>query len=152
ARPTPQRPSWLDDLPRLLFVAVQFAMVAVVVRAFELENRSAYELLLLAIFGFLIHTLLPLRFRLPFFAALSCSALPFVLGMRAGIAVLGIGCLLIAVCHLPIRVWARTLILVGVGIGLLLLRSRVSPPFFSIGGWSILGSMFMFRLVLYFHS
>ena len=52
--------------------------------------------------GFAIHALLPLRHRLPFFAALSLAGTALVLGMANAAWLVGIGLVLIGICHLPI--------------------------------------------------
>ena len=140
------------DAVRLLLVAGQFLLILLVVRVFELENRTVYHVLALALGGFVVHALLPLRLRLAFFAFISVAVIPLVLGPSTGIIVIGVGCLLIGACYLPIPFWMRAAILVVLGAALLFARTTVKLTYFSAAGWTVLGSMFMFRLALYFHS
>ena len=137
---------------RLLLVVGQLLLLLALVRAFELENRTVYHVLGLAFGGFVVHALLPNRFRLPFFAALSVVSVPVVLGLQTGAIVLALGFLLIGVCHLPVSVWIRTALLLLLGAALFVLRGRIGLAVLPTAGWTVLGSMFMFRLALYFHS
>src|SRR6266516_1978729 len=63
-----------------LAIVVQFGLIVLLVSNWQLENLSLARLMNLAFVGFIIHHLLPLRFRLPFFAMLSLVAVVFGLG------------------------------------------------------------------------
>src|SRR5947208_4521864 len=65
---------YLSRPAQFLAVLVQFALIAVVVDYWQLESQLLTRLLWLAFGGFIIHHLLPQRFRLPFFAMLSLLA------------------------------------------------------------------------------
>jgi len=131
--------------------ALQLGLVAVVVRAFELESRGLYYTLLLALAGFVVQAFLPLRWRMRCFAAVSVAAIVLLLS-TAGLWVLGIGFLLLGLSLLPIRFGWRLLLVVGVVLGLMLLRVRVG--LFQVPGyiWPVVGGMFMFRLALYLYA
>ena len=163
-----------------LAVVVQFGLIVLVVGHWQLENLSLSRLMDLAFVGFIIHHLLPLRFRLPFFAMLSLVAVVFGLhetGVRTfvaglmgrvpladfplgnflyrlipGLSVVGIGLALIGICHLPIRFGARvaTVAMAGAGLTVLRANSRWFPDVTEM--WVILGSMFMFRLMIYLYD
>ena len=113
-----------------LAVVAQFGLIVLVVNDWQLENLSLSRLMALAFGGFIIHHLLPFRFRLPFFAILSLVAVIFGLGeigarmfvagltgrvplgdflyaLIPGLGVVGLGLGLIGLCHLPIRFSAR---------------------------------------------
>jgi hypothetical protein len=134
AQPTTSRPldHYLSRLAQFLAVAVQFALIAVVIDYWQLESQLLTRLLWLAFGGFIIHHLLPQRFRLPFFAMLPLMAvLSDVgvghIGINLGVAwltgkirtndllyhllpdltLIGIGLGLMGLCHLPIRFVAR---------------------------------------------
>src|SRR5713226_1539111 len=152
-----------------LAVVVQFGLIVLVVGDWQLENLALSRLMNLAFVGFIIHHLLPLRFRLPFFAMLSLVAVVFGLGemgprmfvagltgrvplgdflypLIPGLTLIGVGFGLIGLCHLPIRFGARVGLVVVAGVGLIWLRAH-SQWFPDVSGmWAILGSMFMFRL------
>ena len=163
-----------------LAVVIQFGLIVLVVGDWQLENQSLSRLMDLAFVGFIIHHLLPLRFRLPFFAVLSLVAVVFGLhetGVRTfvagltgrvpladfplgnflyrlipGLSVVGIGLALIGICHLPIRFGARvaTVAMAGAGLTVLRANSQWFPDVTEM--WVILGSMFMFRLMIYLYD
>lgn len=175
----PSRPSFLglsaSGLVRFLAVVVQFSLIVLVVDQWQLESLSLARLMQLALVGFVIHHLLPLRFRLPFFALLSLVAIIVILGQAGpkmwlaglagrislanfvyplipGLTLIGIGLGLIGLCHLPIRFGARIGLVAGAGAGLVILRahSQWFPDVTEM--WVILGSMFMFRLLVYLYD
>src|SRR5229473_2435054 len=74
---------YVIGLAPFLAVLAQFGLVVMVVDYWQLENLSLVRLMQLAFVGFVIHHLLPLRFRLPFFAMLS------VLSVTTGVGQLG---------------------------------------------------------------
>jgi hypothetical protein len=129
----------------------------------------------LALAGFVIHHLLPLRFRLPFFAMLSLVATITVVGhlgpktwvngltarisfntflyhLVPGLTLIGLGLGLIGLCHLPVRWGLRVALIAVAGAALTFLRahSQWFPDVTEI--WVILGSMFMFRLMIYLYD
>ena len=69
-----------------------------------------------------------------------------------GLTLIGIGLGLIGICHLPIRFGARVALIAIVGAGLAFLRahSQWFPDVTEM--WVILGSMFMFRLMVYLYD
>ena len=177
ARPATSRP-WSHYLSRAaLFFAIliQFALVVIVVDYWQLESQQLARLMWLAFVGFIIHHLLPLRFRLPFFALLSLVAVITAVGhlgpnvftgwvggrmttanflyhLFPGLTLVGIGLGLIGLCHLPIRFGARVGLVAVAGAGLAFLRahSQWFPDVTDM--WVILGSMFMFRLSIYLYD
>ncbi len=134
----------------LLFV--QLAAIVVLVRVFELENKSVYALLIGTVVAFVVSALLPARYRLPFFAAVSVASVPLLLGLVPGLAVLAIGGVLIGICHLPIAFRFRVGLILVTTAGLMTVRNATGlgglPPVVA----PVLASMFMFRLALYLHS
>jgi hypothetical protein len=133
-------------------VAAQFALMVLIVRLFELEGAAFADLLALAWVGFILHHFLPARYRLPFFAGLSVASLPLVLGFRPAAGVLACGCILIGVCHLRASFRMRVLLIVILGCTFAACRLALfSPPIPRIT-WMVLGSMFMFRLIVYLYD
>src|SRR5689334_9697273 len=162
--------AWIETSARELVpfaaVVVQFGLIVLVVESWQLENLLVSRLLELAFVGFIIHHLIPLRFRLAFFAILSLAAVlfgagevgsrtfvagltgrvplrDFVYSLAPGIVVVAIGLGLIGLCHLPIRFRTRFGLIAAVGAGLAFLRVNIHwiPDLADI--WVILGSMFM---------
>jgi hypothetical protein len=151
-------------------VAIQFGLIVMLVSYFQLETRTFARLLQVTFVGFLIHHLLPFRIRLPFFAAMSFGSVllvagqwmgllrgsiglgPFLNELVPGFILLGIGLGLIGICHLPIRFSARIGLIAVVGAGLAVFRANAqwAPDLAEI--WIILGSMFVFRLMIYLYD
>ena len=135
-----------------LFVAAQLALVVLVVRQFRIESTAFLRVALLTAAGFLVHAWLPLGWRMPFFALLSLGALGLVMGAADGAWLVGVGLALIGACHLPVRFGARVAIVAALGAALALGRAEWLPAPWSGAVWPILGSMFMFRLVVYLYD
>jgi len=168
------RPRFAALAPFFAIVA-QFALIATVIDYWQLESQPLTRLMWLAFVGFIIHHLLPQRFRLPFFAMLSLFAVITAVGhfgrnvgvawltgklttagflyhLFPGLTLIGIGLGLIGLCHLPIRFAARVGLVVVAGAGLVFLRahSQWFPDVTEM--WVVLGSMFMFRLMIYLYD
>jgi hypothetical protein len=162
-------------LAQFLAVVAQFGLIVLVMRDWQLENVLLSRVMDLAFVGFIIHHLLPVRFRLPFFAMLSLVAIVFGLGetgparfaavmtgrisladflypLIPGVTLIGIGLGLIGLCHLPVRFGVRVAAVAVAGAGLSVLRAN-SQWFPDVSAmWTILGSMFMFRLMIYLYD
>ncbi len=136
----------------LVWSVVYFALLAVIVRRFDLESSALQDLMVWALGGFVVSALLPLRYRQGFFVALSITGLLWVAGVSTGLWVLAIGISLILLCHLPIPFVLRLVLLLGAGAVLALQRITVLPSPWSRPAWAILASMFMFRLIVYLYD
>jgi hypothetical protein len=137
-----------DSLLKTLAIALQFGLVIVAIFEFNLISRSFLEMSILALGGFVIHSLLPRQFRLQFFLALSIGALFLVLGTVPALWILGIGAVLLAVALAPIPYTARVVILLVLGGALLYMRGPNWEGPIPAPVWPILGSIFMFRLII----
>jgi len=135
-----------------LLLAGQLVLVAVVIRQFEIESSAFLRIALLAFVGFAVHAVLPLRYRLPFFVLLSFTGIWLILGLGSGLWLVGIGLLLILTCHLPLSLSVRVGVLVLIAIGLAFLRLQWLRAPWPQAIWPILGSMFMFRLMVYLYD
>ena len=136
----------------VLVVLGQLALSALIIRQFQLESRTFYNVFLLATGAFAVHALLPLKHRLAFFAFVSLAGIALVFGPRNGAMLVAVGLILIATCHLPVRFAIRVGLLLGMTAVLALSRAGKLPPVVAADVWPILGSMFMFRLALYLHA
>lgn len=135
-------------------VAVQLGLLLLTFYVFDLERRGFVLLSPLIFGGFLVHAVLPMRFRMPFFLVLSFAAFG-LLWQWPALVIVGIGFGLIGICHLPVGLWARVALLVGVGAALASLRAGIGPLAQSM--WistimPVLGSIFMFRLIIYLYE
>ena len=133
---------------KFLLLMVELLLIAGIVYVFEIEGRRLlFPVLCVMIGGFAVNTWLPTAFRMGFFACLSVASVFIVLGLANGLYVLVAGGALIGICFLPVGLWLRISILVAAGIVLVVLRSQWPLPV-----WPVLGSMFMFRLMVYVYS
>lgn len=152
--------SWLKPLVldwagllKFLAIAGQLGLLVVVVRMSYLEHQAFYQnVMLLSLYGFIIHYVLPLRYRLPFFVLLSLAAVFGVFGLADGGWLIGIGVGLIGLCHLPLPFWMRLALLVVAGGALVALRTGAVAAPWSKAIWPILASMFMFRMIIYLYD
>jgi hypothetical protein len=126
-------------------LCLQLTLILFVVQCFEIESKNHFfPVLSLAVAGFVIHAWLPRPLRLGFFTVLSLAGIIYVLGPNNGAWVIGLGGGLIACCRLPAPLAFRVALVAVAGLLLAALRVQFPEPF-----WPVLGSMFMFRLIIY---
>ncbi|MEQ8705800.1 MAG: hypothetical protein RIC19_17870 [Phaeodactylibacter sp.] len=102
--------------------------------------------------GFAIHALLPLAYRLRFFFFLTVAAVFQLFGWKDGSALLIIGLGLWSIVKLPLSVRQRTRIAVVAAIVLAALLATGYMPAFSGPVIPVVGSIFMFRMILYLYE
>lgn len=140
------------NVARLLIIAVQLGLLVLVFRSFQLENEVfQHSILTLTLSAFIIHEILAPPYRLPFFLCISLLAILGVLGIGGG-WVIGIGVALIGIAHLPLSIILRAGLLLVVGVGLTLFRAELLPGPVPSAVWPILGSIFMFRMIIYLYD
>lgn len=126
--------------------------LAVVLWGLHVEEQIGFRKLLpIVVGGFVIHALLPMRLRLPFFLALSFTAIVVILPFPWSLVTIGIGGTLVGMCHLPIPYRLRVaLILAFVGV-LAVIRGGAIESMSTLGRVVIpvVAAMFMFRLIIY---
>jgi D-alanyl-lipoteichoic acid acyltransferase DltB (MBOAT superfamily) len=127
-------------------------LVVAVVNVYEIEGQAFSRVMTLVAAGFVVTMLLPLAYRLPFFALLSLAGILWVLGPTDGAWLLALGFSLIGIAHLPIPMVARVGVLLFVAGVFAALRAGTPSTPWSSAVWPILGSMFMFRMVLYLRA
>lgn len=137
---------------RSLFLIAQLVLAGFVVYLYEIEGSSFLHLFILTAVGFTVNLLIPMNYRLPFFVLLSFAGVLIVFGIVDGAWLVGCGLILICLCHIPFSFAIRVLALVAFGVLLAASRSGWIPSLWSSSVWPILGSMFMFRIVLYMHA
>jgi hypothetical protein len=142
----------LRGLGTIALVTGQLVLVLVVISEFQLESRTFFHVMLLGTAGFVVHSLLPLRYRLPFFVLLSLAAIGIAFGPVDGLFLVLLGLVLIGICHLPVRMAARVSLLIATGSLFAVFRMELLPAPWSVAIWPILASMFMFRLALYLYA
>jgi hypothetical protein len=146
------RPAWRDWV-RFATMAAQLGVLVLVIRFFVLGGERFGDVAVLAWAGFVIHHLLPLRFRLPFFGLLSIASIAIATDNFFAVEVVTAGLLLIGLCHLPVIFRTRVVLLLLVGCALAAARAgylRRSP--ISMPALVVLGALFMFRLIVYLYD
>jgi hypothetical protein len=136
-------------LPRAVGLGLQLGLLVLVIHRFRIEGDAFFRLSLVAAIGFPVHALLPRRFRLAFFIALSLLALLLQLGALGAAWLVLCGATLIAISHLPVRFSVRVALLLLVAALLASGRAGWVAAPWPAAVWPILGSIFMFRLILY---
>jgi hypothetical protein len=140
------------DLPKFGLLLVEVVGLACVVKRYQLESEAFFQITALAAIGFAIQYFLPLAVRSGFFLCLSLASILLVLGFDAGTWLIALGLGLIVIVHLPISMTARILLVLVAGGLLAALRAGWEAVPWSGAVWPILGSMFMFRLIVYMYD
>ena len=142
-------------LLRLGVITVQFALVVAAIRLLNVESNAFELVVTVALGGFLVHHFLPAAWRQTFFAALSVASVLMVFGWEDGAWLLGMGGLLIALCHLPVALWVRVALVLSLAGAMAAARVDALPWIsgrIPVEIWPVLGSMFMFRLIVYVYD
>lgn len=153
--PMDGRPARVEsDAPvlRTVLVALQLAAVLLLFRAFELETRTVFHVLMLAFAGFMASAIAPPAWRLPLFAALSLGSVVVAIGFDAASVVITLGLLLVVIAHLPLPWGWRVMGILALGGMLAWVRSRPDGGGLPAVVLPVLASMFMFRMALYLHA
>jgi hypothetical protein len=141
----------LASLGNVAVIAIQMALLLLVIRSFRLMP-GAWEVFKLTAAGFVVHALLPLRYRLPFFIGLSATAVLTAFGFTAGAQLMVCGLALIGISKLPVAWWTRVALLAVLGAVFAAARTGALALPVSAAVWPILGSMFMFRIIIYMYD
>lgn len=150
-------PDFRDDLrPERLFdfaiIAVQFLLLLAVVRGFHVESAGFLRILSLAFVGFFLQHWLPPRLRAPVFVLVSLAGLALLFGIANAGWMIAILLGFLGFAHLPVAFSLRLVLIVAFGVLLAMLRAGgIASPWPGII-WPILGSMFMFRLIVYLYD
>lgn len=120
---------------------------------FRVEEASGLtQLLPYLAAGILINLLLPHRFRSAFFALAGMAGIVYALGPLSGGILIATIFLLIGICHLPAPYYLRVFLLLAVTTGAAALRLQVFYVPRLIVITPLLGTLLMFRLILYMHE
>jgi hypothetical protein len=135
---------------RFLAILAQLALLLFLLRRFQIENQALRDTIApLAFGGFAIHHLAPSRHRVLVFLILSLTGIGMVLGVQDGLWLVAVGVGLIGLSHLPVPLGARVVLLALACAVLAAQRVEWLPAPWSRAVAPILGSMFMFRMIIY---
>ena len=142
-----------NRLAGFLVVAAQLALVLFLVSRFRIEEGRGFVRVAPLVFGgFVVHAWLPSRYRRPFFLLLSWVAIGMVLGAVNGSWLIGIGLVLVGLCHLPVPFAARVAMILAAGGLLACFRAQWIPSSWAPAVLPVAGSIFMFRLAVYVYD
>jgi hypothetical protein len=133
-------------------VAFQLLLLLLVVGNYKLMPAATGGVLKLIAVGFVAHALAPARYRLALFVGLSVAVAVYVLGWTGGLTLVGTGVVLIGLTRLPVAWWIRISLLVAAGLLLSFGRAGLVPMPIGQAVWPILGSLFMFRMIVYVYD
>src|SRR3954471_15014310 len=130
----------------------QLVLLAIVIKRYNLESPAFFRITLLAVGGFAVHYFLPLTYRMSFFLALSLAGIVMVMGPTPAAWLIALGVWLIALCHLPLPFWMRIVLLIWAASVLGAMRGGWIANPVPLAVWPILGSMFVFRMIVYLYD
>jgi D-alanyl-lipoteichoic acid acyltransferase DltB (MBOAT superfamily) len=142
----------LSPAAKRLALCAQLVTVALVIHQFEIGGTAFARTSLVALAGAAANWFLPARLRLGFFIALSIAAIYVVLGISAGTWVVGVGLAILGICHLPLSFRIRGALLAGVCGVFTAIRLEWLPLPFEAAVLPVLGSMFVFRTLIYLYD
>ena len=134
------------------FTSAQLGLLVLIVKLYRIEARPFRVVFAIACCGFVVHHFLPRKFKLPFFVFLSAATMAVTLGTVNALLVIGTGLVLVGLCHLPVRwAWRFASLLAAAAVLAAIRLQLFSIPQFS-AVLTILGSIFMFRLIVYVYD
>lgn len=135
-------------LRNLLYLGLIFAVCL----QYRIEGRAFGILLQVAGLAFPIHYLAPYRWKKAVFLAASVAGLFLVFGADVGTVVVALSALMIGVARLPVSWNLRAGLLAGLAVflscGWPVSLFEAAPSTV----WPVIGSMFMFRMVIYMYE
>jgi len=139
------------DLRQFLPIWFHLALLLAVMKVYRVEGRALFLLTSIALAALPVHYLLAYRWKRPFFLALSVVGLFAVFGVGPGLVVSASASALILACRLPIAWWARAAIVGAAAVAMGIGRASAGPGMAEVV-WPVLGSMLMFRMILYLYE
>ncbi len=149
-----------EQLVEMALVVVQLALVIAAAVRYRFESPAFQKCLPWIGIAVVVNHFLPARLRLPFFSAISLASVVYVLGigpagfdlagaLKQAVPLIGMGLVLIALCHLPIAYRARVALLFATGGAFMYARGGGVFDGALASVWPLLGAFFMFRLIIY---
>ncbi len=148
----------LDGRARLplrdyLQAVLALALLTAAINLFGIEEGlDLPRLMWLVTAGFLVYPFLPVRARLPGFLALNVIALLVLFGVPEGLAAFGLGLVFIVAASLNISHYYRVGLVLLLGAGAAAVKAGMAGGAASYQVATVLGGLFMFRLILYLYE
>jgi D-alanyl-lipoteichoic acid acyltransferase DltB (MBOAT superfamily) len=146
----------LVEVGKFALIATQLAIVAQIIRLYQIEARIFFDVVALVIlFGFVAnHFVLP-ALRLPLFFAVGVGVILAVLAAVSPVGaamLIGFALLLFVIADLPVRLQWRVLLILAAAAVLGALHLGWMRADWSSVAVPLVASMFMFRLVVYLYD
>ena len=128
-------------------------LIAAAIYLFRIEEGiGLVKLIPLVLAGFAINAWIPLSWRLPFHFLLTSGAMLYLLGVRDGSILIGLGLGLFALANVKISINYRIGIVMAATLLLVVFRLEWLPLIGSKVILPVLGAMFMFRMILFLYE
>jgi D-alanyl-lipoteichoic acid acyltransferase DltB (MBOAT superfamily) len=135
-----------------LRVWAHLGLLFAVARVYRVEGRAFQLLLALAAVVLPLHYALPLPWKQPCLLAASILALGWIFGPGTVAVVLVAGAVLIGLTYLRVS-WSAKVGLIGLAaLALCVARSAASTLPVPETAWPVIGTLFMFRMILYLYE
>lgn len=151
--------SWQEKLKPLSLQTLQLALVSLVIYRFNIEMHLGLpQLLPFVLVAFIINALMPREHRLKFFFFASLAPIFYFFGWQDGSLLVGFAMLMIGTAHLPIPYWVRKWGVIAEAALLAYIKYTATAAEGAAGFTlssqivSMLGAMFMFRMILYIYE
>lgn len=152
-------PSWLSaiantsTLGKITLSLLQLILLTLAIIQLDIEKDLNLPVLMpFVVVLFLVHALSPIKYRLHVFLLGTVAAVFYLFRWIDASLILILSLGLFAICHLPVRINIRKLILVCCGVLLALTRTPYSPIPMPSLVVSTVGSLFMFRAIIYMYE
>jgi D-alanyl-lipoteichoic acid acyltransferase DltB (MBOAT superfamily) len=142
------------DLRKFATIWIHLALLLGVMKVYAVEGRALLHLTTIALIALPVHYLLEFRWKKPFFLVVSVVGLFDVFGVVPGLVISSLALAFIGVCRLPVAWTIRAAMIAAATIGLGLARASFASSRSDLASivWPILGSMLMFRMILYLYE
>lgn len=127
-------------------------MVLALYRVFNVEGRGFLTLAAIATVALPIHYMLHYRWKKPFFVAISILGMGWIFGAYTALTVLAASTVLIGVCYIPVRWGICAGLVAAIAVGFALLRPESISASMPNNVWPLVGTMFMFRMIVYLYE
>lgn len=141
------------NIIRIVIITAQIGLLWVIVHFLELEsNYSLPSIFPIVLGGFVLHAFSPKRFR-PWIFFLCMIAGAFIIyEIKGSLILLGLSLFLFAHTQLPVKHIIKTLLIIAVGLILVAIRLGYIPLLEVDNVLPVVGSLFMFRAIIYLHD
>ncbi|MCB9301744.1 MAG: hypothetical protein H6566_13935 [Lewinellaceae bacterium] len=134
-------------------ILISLVLAGLAIHYFHIElDIRLIGIMPVVVIGFAIYAFLPAMWRLPFLFLMNLAAIYHLLGLLDGSVLAGTGLLLFLLANLPVAVKYRIGAVLAAGLLLALFRAGWLPFIENKAVLPILGSMFMFRMIVYLYE